>query len=243
MKKVYLYLLVFFTIISLMGSIAFAVPLTIGPYTFADGERAFVDDATFISGDPTYIAHDPGESWHNFLGNTDTDLDAALTGSDITLGVDGGGINFDLFFTDNFAVNGSGADLIVYETVSPESFDLALYISGSLSSFVTYTPSATGFTVGDVVGTTNSGSLNAVPIDLSDFGILSGDTISTIRIWSHVGGFSFPSTISGADIVAIGALNSAATVPIPSTIFLIGIGMVGLIGLKSKIAGDHSFNE
>jgi hypothetical protein len=196
--------------------VAFPDSITIGPYTFAAGEQAFADDASFISGSPTYIALDPGTSSNTFVGNTTTDLDLALTGSDITIGVDGGGIIFILSFTDNVIVNGPGFDLVVFEVGGAEPFEIALLVSGSLTSFQSFETSFTGSTVGEVVGTTNTGALNAAEIDLSVFGVAAGDTVSRIIVRSKPRGKS-PGTFAGADLVAFGAFNSAP-VPEPPTI-------------------------
>jgi hypothetical protein len=203
-----------------------ASALMIGGYTFS-GEEAFVDDATYLSGDPTYIQHPPGTDWTSFTGNTTTDLDAALTGSDITLGVDGGGMATYLEFTDNLLVNGAGDDLVIFETIAPESFQLALYVSGSWTSLMTFTPTSTGQTVGQNVGTTNSGALNAAAIDLDVFGLADGATVSLMGLCTKVGCDSSPGTLAGADIVAIGALNSAP-VPEPATLGLMGIGLAAV---------------
>jgi len=202
-----------------------AAPITIGGFAF-DGESAFADDATYLSGETVYIFHPPGTDWTSAPGNSTTDLDAYLTGSDITNGVDGGGITFDLDFIDNAIVNGAGDDLVVFETIAAESFDLALF-DGGLTPFMTFTPIFTGTTVGAEVGSTNTGNLNAAAIDLSDFGIAAGATISSLRIRTVVGGGSVPGSLAGADIVAIGALNSRA-VPEPSTFALLAAGLLAV---------------
>jgi len=210
-----------------------ASPITIGPYTFSAGENAFPDSATYISGESIYIDHPDGGFWQFVNGNTTTDLNAAITGSDITFGLGGGGINVDIGFLGANIFNGVGNDLVFFETETPEDFELALHVGNTLTSFQAYFTVFTGLTVGDVVGNGNTARLNAIEFDLSDFGLAQGATVSTLRLYTELGGNTVTGTTDGADIVAIGALH---VVPIPATAWLFGSGLLGLIGIAKKKA-------
>jgi hypothetical protein len=207
-----------------------AASITIGTYVFA-GPEAFPTDATYVSGQTTYIEHPPGTSWNPVSGNSTTDLDAALTGYDLTFGVDGEGIVVDLTFGNASIVNGAGSDLVLFETVFEENFDLAIYVGESLSGNLTYWSVSTGLTVGDVVGSTNTAMLNAAEIDLSDFGIGLGEAVSKIRLYTQPVGVPPEDSTAGADIVAVGALH---VVPIPPTLYLFGSGLLWMIGLVRR---------
>jgi hypothetical protein len=209
-----------------------ATPISIGSYTFS-GPEAFPTDATYVSGLTTYIEHPPSTSWNAVNGNSTTDLDAALTGYDLTFGVDGEGIVVDLTFGNASIVNGAGYDLVLFETVFEENFDLAIYVGNTLSSPLTYWSASTGLTVGDEVGSTNTAMLNAAEIDLSDFGIGLGETVSNIRLYTQPVGIPPEDSTAGADIVAVGALH---VVPEPPVLYLLLPGLLGLIGISRKKA-------
>ena len=198
------------TILMLSQSIT-AEPITIGPYTFSAGANAFPDSATYLSGETVYIDHPDGGSWQFVNGNTTTDLNAAITGSDITFGLGGSGINVDVGFQAAKILNGPGYDLVFFETESAEDFELALHLGTTLTSFQIYTPVFTGLTINDVLGSGNTVRLNAVEVDLSDFGIAPGATIETLRLYTEPGGNTGDVWTAGADIVAVGALHVVLT--------------------------------
>jgi len=206
-----------------------AAPITIGPYTFA-GEEAFPTDTDYRSGDQTYIVHPDGGSWYMSTDPKYT-LDAALTGHDVTLGIGGRGIIVDLIFGAASIINGPGADLVVFETVFVENFDIAAFVGDTLTSPPDryWSTVLSGVTVGSVAGINNSSALNAAEIDLSDLGILDGQVISKLRLYSQPFDKPPEDATAGADIVVVGALNlDPADVPEPSTFILLGFGVVGI---------------
>ncbi len=74
--------------------------------------------------------------------------------------------------------------------------------------------------------------LNVGLIDLSDFGIALGETIDRIVLSNAAVG-------SGADLLAVGALNSVS-VPEPFTIFLLSMGLAGLAVIRKPWDQFHS---
>ena len=119
-----------------------------------------------------------------------------------------------LGFTDNVLVNGAGEDLALFELGIPDAFKVSVNIGGITNIYQsTSTPfSASGFTV------------NVATVDLDDFGIAAGSSLDSIIVGLD--------TISSGGIVPslslVGALNSAKSVPEPSTI--LGSLAVGAIG-------------
>ncbi len=128
-------------------------------------------------------------------------LDAALVGPDASSYAFSFSPDAQLVlrFVDNLLFNGAGADLAVFDLGVNDSFDLAIAVGGATR---TYTTASTPFTAGGF-------DLNAALIDLSDFGLAAGATVSDIQIFPLI----FGTTPSFA---AFGALNSQAAVPEPS---------------------------
>jgi len=114
-----------------------------------------------------------------------------------------------LDFTDNVVVNGPGADLVVFEMGGAEGFALQVFtdsicLYGKVKNF---SVAATGFTT-DPCG--NGGyPLNAVAIDLGDFGVLPGASVRRLLLdnLGQAGG------AVGADITAVMALHSGPPSP------------------------------
>ena len=207
-----------------------ANPISIGPYTFA-GSEAFPTSAAWVDGEPTYIDHPPNQFWTSVAGNTTTDLQKALAGHDVTFGIDGRTVTADLIFGAGNIVNRPGADLVVFETVFEENFDLAVFLGNSLTAPRTYWSVSTSFTIGDVVGNGNTAALNAVAIDLADFGVADGAIVNRLRLYSQPVGVPPEDSTAGADIVAIGALN---IVPSPATLSLLAWGIAGFSYAQRK---------
>lgn len=205
---------------------AVATPFTIGPYTFA-GPEAFPSEAVWVAGEPTYIIHPANGGWSSVVGNKTTDLQKALAGHDVTFGIDGRTVTADLLFDSADLFNGPGADLVVFETVFEENFDLAVFVGSSLTAQRTYWSAATSYTVGDVASNGNTARVNAAAIDLSDFGVADGAVVNGLRLYSQPVGVDPEDDTAGADIVAIGALN-LRTIPEPATLALLGLGLAGL---------------
>ena len=106
-------------------------------------------------------------------------------------------------------------------------------MGNTLSSPLTYWSVTTGLTVGDEVGSTNTAMLNAAEIDLSDFGLGLGETVSKIRLYTQPVGIPPEDSTAGADIVVVGALH---VVLIPPALYLFGSGLLGLVGIARKKA-------
>jgi hypothetical protein len=145
-----------------------------GPYTFADD--AFVDE----------IQGWGGSIYGDVTGMTDTSL---MTGVFL-----GAGAFLDLGFTDNMAVNGVGADVVIFARVANllanPPFDVTIGITGS-----TVTPGP--MFVADGV------RQRAVEIDLTDFGVAAGAMVSTLRV-SSFAGYPLPPLISGVAALVSG---------------------------------------
>ena len=127
----------------------------------------------------------------------------------------------ELGFTDNVLVNGGGDDLALFELGVPDSFDLSLTLGGVTNNYLSVD---TGF---DAAGF----NLNVATINLDDFGVASGASVSSLVVGLDTlgSGGTVPS------LALVGAINSipvdgsgGAAVPEPSTYALFIIGLVGL---------------
>ena len=188
----------------------FAV-ITIGPYTFED--NAFPDAATYVSGGPVLVNFTP-------TGDVDTDLLLAAD-SDPTTYLWETSVVFNLDFTDNYLVNGSGPDLIVFELGTADPVGISVWLESSSQ----WTPTIYFWTVptGDEIdiGEPSPEPLNAAEVNLDDFGIPSMESISRIQINSDALAGGGPT--DNTEICAIGVI------PAPSAVLLgsIGISLVG----------------
>jgi len=200
MKKLLFALLLVFSI-----SGPASASITVGGYTFDN--NAFVD--TLISSTGSFTTS--GGSLSDVL----TDTDAGTYAFSWTSGA-----SVNLGFTDNFLVNGTGMDLVLFETGVPDTFKVTL--NGITNNYLT---NYTGYSAG-------GWDLNAVAINLDDFGIASSATLSSVLLGlDYVGSGTVPS------LSLVGALNSSnSAVPIPAAVWLLGSGLVGLIGLRKKLA-------
>ena len=75
--------------------------------------------------------------------------------------------------------------------------------------------------------------LFAVKIDLSAFGISADANIDRVRLHLFDNGLGS----KGADIVALGALNSSNPVPEPNTALLLSLGLVGMAARRRSLRG------
>lgn len=171
-----------------LAATAVAAPVTIGGITYDSAD--FADDTTVQSGSFSVYGGAP-------------DVDAALTGSDLTTGAFcfGSDCEIDILFTDNFVVNGTGEDLAVYASGTVEPFSLEI---GGVR--LDYSAVDLGFSAGGF-------SILGAFIDLDDFGIAAGALVSLVT--------AFPAPTGGdpEDFVAFAAINSQA-VPVPAAALL-----------------------
>ncbi len=170
--------------------------VTLGGFTFDD--EAFPDAAFRVPGNPNPTFSFPTS------GSVNGDLVIAAD-PDPTTFLAGAPTVFDLIFVDNRLVNESGPDLVVFELGVVEGFSLDVEVAGDFVGPLQYVTIPTGEVVttpaGDVL------SLNAVAIDLDDFGVPFDERIQTIRI-DNDSRFLPGSQVRSADIAAVGALNS-----------------------------------
>jgi hypothetical protein len=202
--------------------VAHSAPISVGGFTFADGETAFADDASFVSGSGVRFTCTAG-------GIAATSFAGALTGSDVTqcVNVEGGGNGVvEVQFTNNVVLNGSGTDLVIFEVSGPqppgvadpaERFEVSVFDGTAFSAFVAFDPVATGFHTPDPTL-----DIFAVQIDLSAFGLAAGAVVDRFRLHLFDNGLGS----KGADIAALGALSSGPSVPEPSVVLLLMAALV-----------------
>ena len=173
-------------------------------YGFAD--NAFADKLTSSSGNYVYT------------GATLEDSVVGSTVSDYAYSFDAGAY-LALQFTDNKVSNGFMYDLAIFELGIPDTFKVSLTIGGTT---LNYTTASTGYNAGGY-------SLNVALVDLSDFGVAPGATISDIVLGMDIYGRDSGTVPS---LTAVGALNSCP-VPEPSTYFA-GMSALGMLGLMFR---------
>ena len=187
----------------------------IGGVEFPDGENSFADAVVNYSrgGGVSNQNADPSTA----LGVPDYPNGTAGEKGCVPLGYYG---SITLQFTNNaLTTSGNDAlDLWIFEAgvIEPQ----AVSISTDGSSWID---------VGQVGGATSG-------IDIDQFaGVVVGESYSYVRIKDLGGTTSYPT--AGADIDAVGAISSAPPVnpvPEPSTILLMGLGLLGLAGYSRK---------
>lgn len=190
---------------------ASAAPITLGGFTF--DSTAFPTSDLLISGGP------PALSFVS-TGNVNTDLQMA-TDSDLNSFIFGTPVDFNATFGNGAIENGAGADFVIFELGIPD--DVTVTVNSVTKTYLT---ANTGFSAAGF-------NLNAVAIDLSDFGIAANGLVSTINV-------NNASPVTGsASIDAIGALH-AGTVPEPMTWLPLmgGALLLGMLRLK-RAAGTN----
>lgn len=184
---------------SLLAGVSIAAPASattsVGGISFAD--NAFADAVSYTGSAITTV------------GGT---LTQVLTDTDPGTFARGGADNTITFsFIDNVAVNGVGKDIALFELGGADDFTVIL---NGISK--TYTSVYTGMMAGGY-------NLNVLAFDLGDFGVLAGQTISSLTL-------AFPANGAGtrATPSLVGAINSS-TVPEPATwgMMILGFGAIG----------------
>ena len=121
------------------------------------------------------------------------------------------GDEFIAAFINNIALDGPGNDLYLHENVDASGGDETVNVYASPDNILySYLGMAS----------------NDEAYDFAGFGI---DNISYIKLVGNSLGGSSP----GYDLLAIEALNSAP-VPIPGAVWLLGSGLIGFVGFRSK---------
>ncbi len=147
----------------------------------------------------------------------------ALSGSDLERCVNnntGDSGIVEAVFLDNSIENAIGVDLVIFElsgalpagTADPrENFGVSIELPTGFSPFTYFDPIATGTnSCGDPTLCLDTFT---VEIDLSSFGVAPGALVNRVRL--HI--FDVGLGTKSGDIAALGALNSGAAVPEPST--------------------------
>jgi len=208
----------------LWAGAASAAPITVGGFTFTDGEAAFADDAFLVSGTIRMCGGGFPPA---------TSIDVALSGANVTDCANNNTGNsgiVEVLFTDNSVVNGPGPDLVIFELSGPlapgtpdprERFELSVFDGIGFTPLQGFDPVATGLnSCGDPSVCLD---LFAVAIDLGAFGLADGATTSRLQLRIFDVGLGTKS----ADLTAAGALNSQP-IPEPSTLALVLVGFVGM---------------
>ncbi len=198
------------SILTLLFLLAVAIPahaVLIGGVEFPDGAVSFADSVY------SYI---PGAN----VGPGYNDPDAALgtpDNSDVSLGINGALI---LQFTDNSLTTSgdNNADLHIFEIGSVTEW-MNVAISTDALSWID---------LGNVLGQPSSIDIDSIA------GVTPGTLYSYVRI------SDIPPNQSGypwgeADIDAVGAISSAAPVPEPSTLLLLGSALFGIAAFRKKM--------
>jgi hypothetical protein len=206
---------------------ACAVPVNasiiVGPYIFDD--LAFADDATQIDAGTITL----------FGGAVS--LDDALTGHSptkgiVNIGIAGNANLFQLDFTDLMAVNGAGADIVLFDArFSADPYSIAVRTAGGgLSAFL---PHGVAAQVATGVAGPGGSFLFGIEIDISAYGLAPGTIVDAIQ-------FSALTNANGnvEGDPAMAAVLNGASAPEPGALLLVGLGLAGLALSRRRKSGQ-----
>jgi hypothetical protein len=127
----------------------------------------------------------------------------------------------DAGFTLSFngLTNHSGVDLVLFEIGAPEAITVKIGTSMDTLTGVFTGDTISGSAAGDGQQGVNN-NLNLIAIDLDDFGVGPGASVSSIVLGLPNGGADF----------ALGA----AVVPVPAAVWMFGSGLIGLVGVARR---------
>ena len=189
-----------------------AQALSVAGYTFDD--EAFADYLYSASGNPATFTYGVGFNY----SPTFAEIETSVIGDDlINLAILDSNDTLTLGFSDNLIVNGVGTDFVIFEMNAVEGGYVDVQLLGlSQAYYSVWTGYDNGFGTG--------GNINAVEVDLSNFGLAMWDTVDLISVTG----------MTNFDLAAIGALNSQS-IPDPSVVFLLGSAcLIGFAGARRK---------
>ena len=110
-------------------------------------------------------------------------------------------------------VNGPGYDLALFEAGVPDTFKLTL--NGITNQYLSVD---TGFLIPGY-------HLNVAQINLDDFGLPAGSTVSSILVGMDIIG-------PGETVPSLSLAGALNAVPVPGAVWLLGSGLLGLAGWR-----------
>lgn len=227
----------------------------------AGSTAIYMNDAAFVGWATGWEDYNVGSNVDAGWRTPDKALGKAI-GSSYDIVCLGRGGSITMTFADPIA-NGSGDDFAVFENSFNDTFLELAYVevsSNGTDFFRFANDSQTASAVGGfgAVDPTNIGGLGSkyrqgygTPFDLASLAgvspLLDLNNIGYVRLVDIVGDGTYFDTSgdviydpyptvgsAGFDLDAVGVLNNASPVPIPSAVWLLGSGLAGLVGISRK---------